>query len=139
MLDTAQSSKVATCFLAQIYLMDDGLYPYTGYKLDDYVGPGTNTAIRFFQSDYHISVDGCVGPQTWSTMEANIQLLTIIGCSGGYDTYLYYDESGEGGGFYETNIWTSQSSGPTASPVVQGATYELNYPLTGQSPCASLI
>ena len=41
---------------------------YTAGKVDGIIGVKTQGAIRKFQADNHLEVDGIVGPQTWNTL-----------------------------------------------------------------------
>jgi peptidoglycan hydrolase-like protein with peptidoglycan-binding domain/tellurite resistance protein len=45
-----------------------------GYEvdIDGIFGPGTQSAVRQFQSDNGLSVDGIVGPRTWSLLAPNV-------------------------------------------------------------------
>ncbi len=41
---------------------------YIAGKIDGIIGVNTQAAIRRFQSDYHLEVDGIIGSQTWNTL-----------------------------------------------------------------------
>lgn len=68
----SQGSSGAAVEQAQCYL-NDSLNPATGHPklaVDGSFGPKTNTAVHQFQTCAHIHVDGIVGPQTWSYLQA---------------------------------------------------------------------
>lgn len=66
----SQGSSGAAVKQAQCYL-NDSLNPatHTPLSVDGSFGPLTNTAVRTFQGCAHITVDGIVGPQTWSFLQ----------------------------------------------------------------------
>jgi peptidoglycan hydrolase-like protein with peptidoglycan-binding domain len=37
-------------------------------EVDGYFGPGTEVAVRAFQADYSLDVDGLAGPRTWAAL-----------------------------------------------------------------------
>jgi rhodanese-related sulfurtransferase len=51
--------------LAQAYLRDHG---YTNVAIDGDFGIITYNAVRSFQKSQHISIDGAIGPVTWSRL-----------------------------------------------------------------------
>lgn len=42
---------------------------------DGYFGTYTYNGVKTYQSQHGLQVDGCVGPQTWSSMSAHLQYL----------------------------------------------------------------
>lgn len=57
----------------QTYLLKLG-FKVVGTADADF-GPHTLEGVKLFQEDYHIRVDGVVGPQTWSTLERAVAKL----------------------------------------------------------------
>ncbi|GLV56348.1 hypothetical protein KDH_31890 [Dictyobacter sp. S3.2.2.5] len=53
--------------VVQVDLNWDGYHGKDGKPLveDGNYGPNTEYAVRHFQSNHHLTVDGIVGPQTW--------------------------------------------------------------------------
>lgn len=52
----------------QAILRDVGGYSLGGTGVDGIFGPNTDVAVRRFQGDHHLVVDGVVGPQTWAVL-----------------------------------------------------------------------
>lgn len=43
-------------------------YGYNPGPIDDDFGPNTESAVKQFQTDYGLTVDGIVGPKTWAML-----------------------------------------------------------------------
>lgn len=55
--------------------------------IDGYYGQETYTAIKNYQASRGLQVDGCVGPNTWSAMQADLVFIQrdVVG----YEYYYY--------------------------------------------------
>jgi peptidoglycan hydrolase-like protein with peptidoglycan-binding domain len=60
-----QGSKGQAVTLLQQLLTDYGYHPGV---IDGDFGPNTEKAVKDFQTDYGLTVDGIVGPQTWAAI-----------------------------------------------------------------------
>lgn len=54
--------------LLQAILTDSGYPPWDPHGVDGIFGPNTETAVRNYQSDLGLVVDGIVGPVTWRSL-----------------------------------------------------------------------
>ena len=54
--------------ILQQLLVDHG---YDPKGIDGIFGPGCDAAVRKYQKDHKLTVDGCVGPQTWGSLYAD--------------------------------------------------------------------
>jgi peptidoglycan hydrolase-like protein with peptidoglycan-binding domain len=61
-------SKGDAVKLLQEILTDFGYAPYDPGPIDSEFGPLTETAVKNFQTDYGLTVDGIVGPKTWAAL-----------------------------------------------------------------------
>jgi peptidoglycan hydrolase-like protein with peptidoglycan-binding domain len=123
--------------LLQVYLMNDGLYP-TSYKIDDYFGPATQSALLQYQNFYGLQRDGCAGPQTWRTMQNTAYYRKQLPCSNGSYVYVYGDggtTDGTGGYFAIDYLWSFTTMNDVGGPVVPQYEYAFSHPLIGQNAC----
>jgi hypothetical protein len=114
------------------------LYGGEGYTpMDAQFGANTNAATRTFQSQVGITVDGCIGPQSWSVMRAQL----VSQCSPGYSCSVTNFASHFNGGtvYYDrTNCdWGTYTDGePVGGSVQNNAIYSFAASLTGVVSCA---
>lgn len=131
--------------LAQAYLMNDGLYQAGTNSVDDYFGSTTENAVLGYQRYYGLSQDGCVGPSTWSTMQATHFFEGQSVCPNGANVEYFGDggsTNGLGGFFTLSTLSITQPSlqdvttGQYAGgPVASGTTYAFDNVLAQQSYC----
>lgn len=74
--DKGPAVRVAQLFLAELYA------PLT---IDGYFGPNTEAAVRNYQGEFGLSVDGLVGPRTWRALTAGFTCGTDSDRSGVID------------------------------------------------------
>ena len=43
-------------------------YGYLSGAIDGQFGPNTESAVKAFQTDFHLAADGIVGPRTWAAL-----------------------------------------------------------------------
>lgn len=127
--------------LAQVYLMNDGLYPESMYQVDDYYGPATESAVMNYQGFYGLNRDGCVGPSTWYTMEYTAANIYTSYCPDG-STYAVYGDGGSGtegdGGYFTYDyLWNFTTQNDVGGPVAPQSIYALAQPLFQQNACAT--
>ncbi|OEH84744.1 spore cortex-lytic enzyme [Desulfuribacillus stibiiarsenatis] len=57
---------------------------YYKMNVDGIFGWGTHSAVRRFQSDYGLTVDGIVGPRTWNALRSNTAQTPARATAGGF-------------------------------------------------------
>lgn len=86
--------------------------------IDGIYGPGTQEAVRTFQSKKSLSVDGVVGPQTWAAMDKVLSNLSKF-------KYAWYSCT--------AGVTTSTSSVPSTCTAIPNATRNTYTPVAGDA------
>jgi hypothetical protein len=85
--NTGFCGRVSGGYVLAVQRVLKGRNIYSG-NLDGQWGPQTNSATITFQANNNLSGDGCVGPQTWSALQAKTVAVRIANdCQSGLDNY----------------------------------------------------